>query len=83
MNEVTEHIFPTIGRNIEHYECPVLTGMAREEIIRCADCGKWGEPCDEIDGTPYGECREFSVPGRTCLTQANGFCFWADRKVSK
>ena len=79
MNETTEHVFPTIGRNDGDRECPVLTGCAREEIIRCRDCGKWHE-CDEIDGIVYGLCDEFSVPGRSAATQSGGFCWWAKRR---
>ena len=65
MNEVTEHVFPTIGRNIEDYEYPVLTGCAREEIIRCKDCDYYtikSQTCwcypEAIYKDPNGFCDE-------------------------
>lgn len=73
MNEVTEHIFPTIGRNIEGYECPVLTGMAREEIIRCPACK---HPMWEEMRGDFAYCRAFHG-WYACEV---GFCHLAERK---
>ena len=77
MNETTEHIFPTIGRNVEDYECPVLTGMAREEVVRCPDCGKsrFGEL--EHGGRAY--CDAF----HGWYACGDGFCHLAERKEAR
>ena len=89
MNEITEHIYPTIGRNIEHYSCAVITGTDREEIIRCKDCRHF-TPNDEfwvqVEGISILMATADSCDfwaNTKCKVEPDGFCRWAERKESK
>ncbi|MBQ9621526.1 MAG: hypothetical protein IJR41_06280 [Atopobiaceae bacterium] len=73
MNEETEHIYPTIGRHVEGLSAPVLTGLPREEIIRCPDCKKRIEG-EKRNGCEY--CRAF----HGWYACEGGFCHFAERK---
>ena len=75
MNEMTEHIFPTIGRNIEHYSCPVIAGTAREEIIRCRDC-KYSK---RYWNREKPLCRRL-LPVFSFYVDPDGFCAWGERR---
>lgn len=72
MNEVTEHVYPTIGRSVEGYSSPVLTGCAREEVIRCPACKSSYFEGALVDGMAY--CGTFQ--GRYACEK--GFCHLAE-----
>lgn len=84
MNERTEHVYPTIGRN-----WPVLAGYPLEEIVRCRDC-KHFTPNDEfwvqVDGIPLLMATADSCDfwaNTKCKVEPDGFCRWAERKESE
>lgn len=74
MNEETEHVYPTIGRRVEGLSAPVLTGYAREEIVRCPACKSSYFEEELRDGMAY--CGTF----HGWYACENGFCHLAKRK---
>lgn len=71
MNEVTEHIYPTTGRHVDGYSSPVLTGCAREEVVRCPACK---HPIWEDMQGEYAYCCAF----RGWYACEDGFCHLAE-----
>lgn len=74
MNEMTEHIYPTMGRHVGGMSAPVLTGYAREEVIRCPSCKKSHFDGEMRDGMAY--CGRF----HGWHARDDGFCHLAERR---